>query len=195
MKQCPECRRWTMEFDDYFRRYRCYNGSCQWMQSSSAERAIKRIGVYDDAQQMKQIFERAIGEIGVTLTGSYDPLNDTLIFSFGPDEVTFDLPESDGRLVWKIGHDSGQVVGFDVLGAKKLGVYKVDINILARKSNIEKEMSRSNLIDAGKPTSALIRRIDVAVSADEDEEFTGSDPLSNVVRDAIGAWQHAQMMA
>jgi len=30
MRKCPKCNKWTLEFDDYFGRYRCFNPDCEF---------------------------------------------------------------------------------------------------------------------------------------------------------------------
>ena len=139
MKRCPKCNKWTLEFDNYFGRFRCFNPDCNWMPKSSTERKIRLL---ESHQEPKPITVEKIPELGLTAAVVYDELNDVLGFDFRHGEATFDLPEPDGRIVWKVAHTTGDVVGFDILDAKKLGVSEVHVNIAARKEGIERDIKR-----------------------------------------------------
>ena len=135
MKQCPACERWTLDFDSYFGRYRCFNSDCGWMQMSSADQAISLLRSRTKPKCLNPVH---IDELGLTLTPSYDDQNDIFAVDFGPtEEPSTDLPEPDGRLIWKIGRHTSSVTGFFILGAKKWGLSGVTINIAARKESIE----------------------------------------------------------
>lgn len=80
MKQCPMCQKWTLDYDTYFGRYRCFNPDCEWMPSSSAEREIKLLESY----QEPIIVDRGeVPELGLSITVTYDKVNDVLDFDFG----------------------------------------------------------------------------------------------------------------
>jgi len=134
MRQCPACNRWTLDFDSYFSRYRCFNPDCGWMQISSADRAIRLLRSRRKPKRLKPV---RITELGLTLTPSYDSENDIFAVDFGPAEPSADLPEPDGRLVWRIGRRSGCITGFFILGAKKWKMAGITIDIAARKEGIE----------------------------------------------------------
>ena len=135
MRQCPECGRWTLEFDDYFGRFRCLNPECGWMVPSSVERRMRRLRSGTELQKFE---EQYIQELDITLSASYDEENDALVFDFGLGERTVDLPEPDGRMVWQIGIETDSVAGFCLLGAKRFGVSGVKVNIAAKKEEIER---------------------------------------------------------
>lgn len=170
MTKCPQCGKWTMDFDDYFGRFRCFDQDCGWMAASSAEREIRLI----KTQKRPQLLcEQKVEELGIILTCAYDAENDALLFDFGADEPTFDLPEPDGRMVWKIGYRSSSVGGFIILAATRLGVSQVQVNILGRKERIERKLKTlPDAIAAGRATRMLIER--VIVGADQDEPWQHS---------------------
>jgi hypothetical protein len=109
MKRCPKCNKWTLEFDNYFGRFRCFNPDCNWMPKSSAERKIRLL---ESHQEPTPVTVETIPELGLTAAVAYDKLNDVLGFDFKPGESTFDLPEPDGRIVWKVAYKTGDLVGF-----------------------------------------------------------------------------------
>ena len=165
MKQCPMCKKWTLDYDTYFGRYRCFNPDCEWMPSSSAEREIK---LFESYQEPVVVDERKVPELGLSITVTYDLVNDVLDFDFGIGESTFDLPEPDGRLIWKIAHRTRTAVGFAILEAKELGVSEVQVNIAARKENIERNLkSVPEAFSSGRPTRMLITSVALAVESDK----------------------------
>ena len=91
MRQCPKCQQWTMDFDEYFRRFRCLDRECGWMAPSSAEREIRLLRSYAQPTRFDPV---AVPDLGLTLTPWYDPASDALSVDFGLDEPTFDLPET-----------------------------------------------------------------------------------------------------
>ena len=94
MKKCPECKKWTLDYDTYFGRYRCFNPNCEWMPSSSTEREITLL---QSGQQPVIVDTKEFPELGLSVTVTYDEVNDVLDFDFGLNDPTFDLPEPDGR--------------------------------------------------------------------------------------------------
>ena len=111
MKRCPECKKWTLEYDVYFGRYRCFNPDCEWMPISSVERELQLLEAY---QQPEVISTGELPELGIKITVTYEEVNDVLAFDFRSNEATFDLPEPDGRIIWQIAHRTGTVVGFAI---------------------------------------------------------------------------------
>jgi len=177
MRQCPMCEHWTLEYDEYFGRYRCFNPGCEWMPASSTEREIKLL---EAGKRPKTICEKYISDLGMTISVAYDPVNDVLGFDFGLSKHSVDLPEPDGRLVWKIAPETDTVAGFDILEARRLGVSEVRINIEARKKDIELSLKRMpKAFLCGRPTRLLITSIAVAAKMHEP-----AIP-SPIVRDAI----------
>ncbi len=133
MRQCPKCQKWSMDFDEYFGRFRCYD--CGWMPPSTAEREIRLLRSY---KQPLKLDSQEIPELGMTITPVYDVENDALSFDFGLNEPTIDLPESNGRMIWKIGLNSGKVAGFTIIGARELSLSHISIQFIARrKEDIE----------------------------------------------------------
>jgi len=178
MKRCPVCKKWTLDYDMYFGRYRCFNADCEWMPSSSTEREIKLL---QSGQQPVIVDKKKLPELGITVTVTYDRVNDVLDFDFGPGETTFDLPEPDGRLIWRVAHRTRNAVGFAILEAKKLGVSEVRVNIKAQKENIERNLkSIPEAFSSGRPTRMLITS--VALTSEKDEAYVPSDVFKEVIR-------------
>lgn len=168
MKKCPMCNKWTLEYDSYFGRYRCFNSECEWMPKSSSERAISRL---NSNRQPIEFGTAKIPDLGLTLTAAYDEDNDVLLFDFGIKEPTYDLPEPDGRVVWKIGNISENMAGFVILEAKDKGVSEVKINIKGRKENIEEVLKNTpEPFFAGRPTRTLIDKVELTVNYKETED-------------------------
>ena len=168
MKKCPECKQWSLEYDAYFGRYRCF--SCEWMAPSSAEREIRLLKEY---QAPTPVYRQEIPDLKLTLEAAYDSVNDALLFDFGIKEPTYDLPEPNGRLIWKIAYLSDELAGFAILGAKHFGVSEVEIDIKARKENIEKILRKlPDAFNAGRPTRNLIERVELTVKSIQPENST-----------------------
>ncbi|KKM23601.1 hypothetical protein LCGC14_1613550 [marine sediment metagenome] len=165
MRQCPKCDNWTVDFDDYFGRFRCFDAECGWMPLSAAEREIRLLRSHKEPARLDS-FE--IPDLGLTLTPCYDPENDALSVDFGSDEATFDLPEPDGRLIWRIGRRSDSIAGFTILGVREGAISKVTIEfIVKRKQDIEKKLRRIPGIGAiGRATRDLIEQVVVTAESD-----------------------------
>jgi len=73
MRQCPECHKWTMDFDEYFGRFRCLALDCGWMPPSTTEREIRLL---QSRKQPTKLESVTIRELDLTLTPSYDAEND-----------------------------------------------------------------------------------------------------------------------
>lgn len=165
MRQCPKCKQITLEFDDYFGRYRCFNPECAWMPTSVTEREIRLLR---EREEPKVISNKFMPQLDTTVIVSYDLVNDALSFNFKPEELTFDLPESDGRMIWKISRDSNTIVGFEILEAKELGVSEVKVNILKRKEDIERDLKTiKDAFSLGRPTRLLITCVSVKRQVEE----------------------------
>src|SRR4030042_4951461 len=119
MRKCPKCNKWTLEFDDYFGRYRCFNPDCEWMPPSAAEREIR---ILKERKEPQIVYSEHIPELGTNVVVKYDSVNDTLSFDFGQEDMTFDLPESDGRMIWKVARSNNTIVGFEIIEAKHFGI-------------------------------------------------------------------------
>ncbi len=166
MKQCPECKKWTLEYDAYFGRYRCFSPGCEWMPISSVERELRLLETY---QKPEVMCTGKIPELETNVTVTYEEVNDVLAFDFGADEATFDLPEPDGRIIWQVAHRTDTVVGFAILQAKKLGVSEVQVNIVARKDDIERNLRVPGALSSGRPTRMLITGVAFASQSDKPE--------------------------
>lgn len=166
-----------MEFDDYFGRYRCFNPVCEWMQSSAAEREIRLL---EEREEPRTVWSEYIPELGSTVEVKYDSVNDALSFDFGAEDITFDLPESDGRMIWKVARNSNTIVGFDILEAKRFGISEVRVNVAARKEDIERNLQRiRGAFSSGRPTRLLITSVAVRREVEEPELRNG--PLREAV--------------
>ena len=179
MRRCPACGKWALDFDDYFGRFRCYNPECAWMPASTAERELNILRTHKKPTIFTSV---QIPELGITVTPSYDPDNDAFSMDFGFDESTFDLPEPDGRMIWKIGYRSDSVVGFTILGAKKWGISQIGVNFIARKNEIEHGLRKTyGLLSSGRVTREAIEHIVVtAVSDISAQELQTVNPFRNL---------------
>lgn len=183
MKKCPNCKQWTLEFDDYFGRYRCFNTDCEWMPLSAVEREIRLI---EERKEPENVTSEYIPELGTTVFVKYDSVNDALSFNFGIEDMTFDLPESDGRMVWKIARSNNMIVGFEIIEAKHFGISEVRVNIVARKEDIEQNLQRiKGAFSSGRPTRLLITSVAVKKEADEPELKNG------LLKKAVDEFQRA----
>jgi len=172
MKHCPKCGKWTLDFDQYFGRFRCLNPECGWMPPSTAEREIRLLQNYGQPTTLDSV---DIPQIGLTLTPSYDHENDALSVDFGVDEPTFDLPDPDGRMIWRIGRRSEMVAGFTIVGVREGAISEITIEFIARrKGDIERRLRRiPGMLSRGRATKDLVEQ--VVVTAVADEELVPSD--------------------
>ncbi|HUT52412.1 MAG TPA: hypothetical protein VM658_03375 [bacterium] len=157
MRKCPKCQQMTLDFDEYFERFRCHNLSCGWMPPSTTTREINRLCAYEQPCPIKKY---SIEELGIVISASYDHVNDALIFDFGLGEASFDMPEGDGRIIWRISHQSRSVTGLIILDVMKID--KITINILAKIQGIEnviKSLPKAFL--HGRPTRVLIEKVEI----------------------------------
>jgi hypothetical protein len=92
------------------------------------------------------------------------------------DEPTFDLPDPDGRMTWRIGRESDTVAGFTVVGLQQMGISGVSIAfIMRRKADIERGLRR--LPDARsrqRATRDLVEQVVVTAISDEGGPLTPS---------------------
>ena len=161
MKKCPACEKWTLEFDDYFGRFRCFHPDCGWMAISSTDREIRRLREHQQLIRVEQIH---IEEMNLDLTLDYDVLNDALVFNFGLNEPAFDLPDGDGRMIWQISHTTGSVAGFVILDAKKSDVSQINVyfDIASKKNDVEDRLKRfPDAIATGRASRVLIEKVAV----------------------------------
>lgn len=188
MRKCPSCQKWTLDFDDYFGRYRCFNPDCAWMPPSSTEREIRLLRT---RKEPTFITQQSIEEFDLTFSTSYDSENDALVFDFGLNEPTFDLPEPDGRMIWRIGRHSDSVAGFCILGAKEFGMSGVDVDVVARKEDIERSLkSIGGSRCCGMATRVLIDK--VSVSAREKGRSVSNSRASEAMRKTITQFASSQ---
>ena len=129
-----------MDFDEYFGRFRCLASDCAWMPPSTTEREIRLL---QSRKQPKRLESVNIPELDLTLTPSYDAENDVISIDFGLDEPTIDLPEPDGKMIWRIGQQSDRVAGFAIVGARGRALSVIGIQfIVRRKKDIESRLPR-----------------------------------------------------
>lgn len=189
MRKCPDCGKWTLGFDEYFSRFRCHNPECDWMPTSTAEREIRLLQNHKHLNPIEQVL---IDELGLTVSFSYDDENDAITVDFGLDEPSYDLPEADGRMIWRVSHQSGSVSGFTILGAKKLGIsgLKVDI-IVSRLHDIERHLKRHPpALFPGRATRVLIDNVVVTAQSEEPpQQEARTDPRASVLERGFGSLQ------
>lgn len=165
MNRCPLCNEWSLDYDSYFGRYRCYNPDCEWMAPSSAVREMR---MRKTNIPPRIIFKQDLPNSDLKFVASYDEVNDALIFDFGIREPAYDLPEPDGRVIWKISHLSEMVSGIILVGAKKFGVSHVSISI-NMKQEIEEILKKiPNPFSAGRPSKTLIEKVELVVKTEKE---------------------------
>jgi hypothetical protein len=185
MKKCPNCDKWTLDYDEYFGRFRCFDADCGWMPPSAVEQDIRLEEEHGEPQQLTKV---KIPDIDLVFSSSYDAVNDILMFDFGLSEGTFDLPEGDGRLVWKIGHATGSVAGFSILEARRLDISTIRINIEARKETIERILRNTPMVvSSGRASRTLIDNVEVIASTEKKEE--DQSQISSAYQDAINKFK------
>ena len=183
MKKCPACNNWTLDYDEYFGRYRCFKPDCAWMAPSATERQIRILRTY---QQPKLLNNTTIPTLGINITASYDEVNDALIFDFNKREPSFEYPEDDGRMLWNIGRVIGNVTGFTIIGAKKFGISEIHLDIAARKENIERNVRNfPSALKNGKTTKILIESISVTTHSSIPESSTDNLHITSALQDAF----------
>jgi hypothetical protein len=144
------------------------------MPRSSVERELRLLRMH---RRPQLVCSTRIEEVGLTLTCSYDPENDALLFDFGLDEPSFELPEGDGRMVWRIGRQTGSVAGFTILEAKRFGVSEVRVDIDARKQDIERGIrSVPTALASTRPSRVLIESV-VVMAQERQEPVASHAPL------------------
>ncbi len=159
MSRCPECGNWTLEFDEYFGRYRCFHPSCGWMQISSVERQLHLLSSHESPTIL---VEERVPELDLNMTVMYDHINDVLSFNFSGEEFTYDLPEPNGSFVWKIGQSTRIVQGFDILNARRNAIAAIQVDIVTRKHNIEENLREiPSAFVSGRPSRSLIKKVSV----------------------------------
>ncbi|HUW30320.1 MAG TPA: hypothetical protein VM223_01775 [Planctomycetota bacterium] len=187
MRKCPACNRYTLDFDEYFGRFRCFNADCRWMPPSSTERELRLI---ETRKEPRLLFKKKMPRLGLTMSSYYDSVNDALVFDFGQDEPSFDLPESDGRIIWKVGSSTGSVTGFAVIGMVKIGVIAVTVDLDVRKECIE-ESVRSFSGPPRRATRILIDRIAVATKTTAPRRHRKRDWLGEAVNESCARFEKA----
>jgi len=191
MRKCPACGKWALDFDEYFARFRCFNPACRWMPRSSTEREISLLR---SLARPTEIDIAPIPELGLTLRSSYDAENDALLFDLGFNEPSFELPEGDGRMVWKIGRQSGSVIGFAILNAKEIGVSQVRIDLHARKEGIERALRQMpHALVSARVSKVLIESVEVTAHSDQTLAQPPYEPMTNAFNQAISKFESSAM--
>jgi len=181
MRECPKCKKWTLDFDDYFGRFRCLNPECGWMPPSAAEREIRLLQSRTPPIELDAV---QIPQVGLTLTPSYDAENDAFSVDFGLSEPTFDLPEPDGRMIWRIGRRGGDIAGFTIVGVRDGGISEISVELIARrKEGIERRLRRvPDVVSRGRATKGLIEEV-IVTAVTDDEALPSTSP------EVEGAWK------
>lgn len=183
MSKCPACNQWTLDYDEYFGRCRCFDPKCGWMPSSTADMRAK---LTCDIAKMQHIGRTALPGLGITISAYYDGVSDALVFDFGLEEPTFDLPDENGRIIWRVGRITGAACGFVILGARKFGVQQVHFDITARKQAVEDSVrSTPQALAAGRPTRTLIEKITIGASTKVQVSSQSQKEATAFVRQAV----------
>ena len=191
MRKCPACDKWTLDFDEYFGRFRCYSHECGWMPASSAERELSLLGAEIQPTGLQAV---PIPELGLTVTSSYDRENDALSVDLGLDEPTFDLPEPDGRMIWKVGHRTERIVGFTILGANRWRVSTLKIELIARRyGQIEQGLQRtSGMLASGRMTKDVLEQIIVTAFSEDQHVHERTSPMDAALQQVIDSFEKLQ---
>ena len=172
-----------MDFDEYFGRFRCFDPDCGWMATSSVEREIQLLRSH---RQPERLVEKRIEELNITLTCDYDLKNDAIVVNFGLNEPTFELPEGDGRMFWKIGHVTGSVAGFTILGAEEIGISEIKVDVAARKQTIERNLRGiPGAIAAVRATKILIEKVLVEARTEKHETPKFAPQMRDAFQEAL----------
>jgi hypothetical protein len=165
MRKCPKCHQWSMDFDDYFGRFRCLNWDCGWMAPSTTELELRVLKNRRKPQELESVH---IPDLKLTLTPFYDADNDVMSIDFGLDEPTIDLPEPDGRMIWRIGRHSDRVAGFAIVGIKEGALSGIGIQFIRRrKQDIESKLPKYFAFARGRVTKDIIDEVIVTTIADK----------------------------
>jgi hypothetical protein len=141
MTKCPACGNWSLGFDEYFGRYRCFRVACGWMPSSMAERCI---AIARSGRRPRLIGSVLIAE-GLYFNCAYDRANDVLILSDPTCNGPFvEVPDPHGTLSWRISQTELNVAGCDIVGVRRFGVpkaliHRIPAQIVAVRDRIRKD--------------------------------------------------------
>lgn len=186
MTKCPICDEYSMALDGYFSRFRCYK--CGWMTPSSYEREMK---LAEQQEQPVLLLKQYSADLDATITALYDSANDALVFNFGSEEPSVDIPEPDGILVWQVGCGTRRVTGFMIFRARERGTERVEINLDLRKKSIEAgALNYPDSLSPGRTSSVMIENIIVKALQTKAELHNGvPDGLRGIFGQAEGMLQ------
>jgi len=172
MKSCPKCGRYTLDFDEYFGRFRCYNADCCWMPTTAGERHLR---LMQARKSPVDVMRLPLDELGLTIDVAYDSINDVLLFDLQKDELAFEFPDEDVRIVWRIGRQSGDVVGIVVLGPREFGVSEIELNIAANLGRVADSIRHHcSTLPNGRPTRLAVENVAVTLRTQGELDSTGA---------------------
>lgn len=132
------------------------------MAASSTEMELNRI---EASEERALLCENPIPGTELTLRAVYYPINDALAFDFGQGKPSFDLPDPDGIMTWKVGRDSNTVVGFAIVGVTKFDISQITVNLQVRRECIEENIKNlREEIGSGRARRVLIEKVAVAAT-------------------------------
>ena len=173
-----------MDFDDYFGRFRCLSSDCGWMLPSTTELELRML---QSGKQPKRLDSVSIPKLNLTITPYYDAESDVISFDFGLNEPTIDLPEPDGRMIWRIGRHSDQVAGFSIVGAKEGALAGVGIQFIRRrKEAIESKLPKFLAFARGRVTKDVVDEVIVIALAEKPEVVEDDTQEGKAWRDMVG---------
>jgi hypothetical protein len=118
-----------------------------------------------------------------------------LVFDFGLDEPTFDLPEDDGIMIWSMGRRTGSVAGFSIFKAKELDIGEVTVNIAARKMSLEEAIKKfPEQAFIGRPSRLLVEQVFVSTKGTE-EARAQAKQIQNAVDENLDRFRELIMRA
>jgi hypothetical protein len=158
------------------------------MPPSTAEREIRLL---ESDTEPVNLGSLEIPELGLTLSPSYDHENDAFSVDFGLDEPTFDLPEPDGRMTWRIGRDSDMVAGFTIVRMRESGISGITIEfIVQRKEHIERRLRRiPGILSKGRATRDLVEQVVVTALSDEPVPRSPSPEVESAWKNVVNRVQ------
>ena len=166
MTKCPACGNWSLDFDEYFGRYRCFRAACGWMPSSMAERCIE---IGRSGRRPRPIGSICFDERHFHC--SYDRVNDVLILETRALDAPFiEVPDPLGTLAWRVSQSDFTVAGCDIVGVRRFGVPKalilgIPARIAAVQELLREEMSIRHGASALRACLAK-RDVDVEVTGE-----------------------------
>ena len=133
MNKCPKCKRWTLEFDEYFGRPRCLATDCGWMPPSRVQREMRRHFVYEEPITLAPVQVAGADE---ALMPHYDRPNDVVLGLLRQAQSSLEEePDDDARIIWLRAANHATLAGFMVLDTAGMDQSEVTVESLCSHKN------------------------------------------------------------